>query len=56
MAVTTATDARRISAVPISLKWLSFYWVSTMYIVLTSLWAGVNDTLTRRRCSTGCCA
>jgi hypothetical protein len=45
MAVTTATAARRISGVPISLKWLSFYWVSTMYIVLTSFWAGVTDIL-----------
>lgn len=42
---TNATDARRIGGVPISLKSLSFYWVSTMYVVLTSLWAGVNAIL-----------
>jgi DoxX-like family len=45
MAATNATDARRIGGVPVSLKSLSFYWVSTMYVVLTSLWAGVNAIL-----------
>jgi DoxX-like family len=45
LAVAPATDARHIGGVPISLKWVSFYWASTMYIVLTSVWAGVTDIL-----------
>jgi DoxX-like family len=43
--VTSTSQASWFGGVPISLKWLSFYWMSTMYVVLTSLWAGVTDIL-----------
>ena len=45
VAVTSTSRAGWSGGVQISLKWLSSYWVSTMYVVLTSLWAGVTDIL-----------
>ena len=45
IAVTNTSKASWIGGAPISRTWLSLYWVCTLYIVVTSLWAGVTDIL-----------
>jgi hypothetical protein len=45
IAVAGTSKASWIGSAPISRPWLSLYWVSTFYIVVTSLWGGVIDML-----------
>jgi hypothetical protein len=45
MAVRHAADANRIGSVLISRKRSILYWMPTLYVVLTNLWAGSTDIL-----------
>ena len=45
MAVRSANEASWIGSIPVSRTWLIVYWVCTLYVVVTSLWAGVTDIL-----------
>jgi hypothetical protein len=45
MAVTHTAGASRVASVPIALKQSMWYWIPTLYIVLTNLWAGATDIL-----------
>jgi hypothetical protein len=41
MSATAGRGARRaIEETPAANKWLSLYWIATLYLVLTSFWAG----------------
>ena len=45
VAVTSTVDASLIGAVPNTRTLLVSYWICTLYVVVTSLWAGVTDIL-----------
>ena len=45
ISVKSASEADRISGVPTSLRPSILYWIPTLWIVLTNLWAGPTDIL-----------
>ena len=45
VAVRDTNEASWIGSIPVSRTWLIVYWVCTLYVVVTSLWAGVTDIL-----------